>query len=59
MDFKVGDKVKILATHHVGRYGIIDKILDDSPYPIGVELATNDEAPSEVRWFRPKEIEKA
>ena len=59
MDFKVRDKVKILATHHIERYGIIYEILDNSPYPIGVELATDDEAPSKVRWFRPKEIEKA
>ena len=59
MDFKLGDKVKILATRHVGRYGIIDEIRDDIQFPIGVELATDDEAPSEVRWFRLKEIEKA
>jgi len=60
MDFKVGDKVRILGTDYTGKLGTIVSISDHEVFTVGVKLSLviSGKKTSGIRWFRPGEIEK-
>lgn len=60
MDFKVGEKVKILETDYSGKIGTIVNVSGPETFPVGVKLSLviSGNWTSGIRWFRPEEIEK-
>lgn len=58
MDFKVGDKMKVINGARTGSFGVIIEVLEGRPYPLRVVLTYDGrKLPSEL--FTLKDIEKA
>ena len=57
MDFKVGDKIRVLVGDYVGKHGEVTAIAENAPKSIGTRLYGAEKVLM-TTWFRPKEAEK-
>lgn len=60
MDFKVGDKVKVLEADYAGKFGTVVGVGGPRRFPVGVKLSLmiSGKKTSGIRWFKPEEIKK-
>ena len=56
MDFKEGDRIRVLIGVYTGKEGVVATIAPNAPKSVGVRvLGTDGVLP--LTWFKPEEIE--